>query len=97
MAWEPLLTTSEKVKQLVLVVGGPAEVENPLVEMAWPVLGLPFGNVIAPVFEVATGLAVMFVITSAGCCVDPSKFQYASVPDEVTDPGVLPVALRQRN
>jgi hypothetical protein len=97
LATEPFVTTSEKVKHGVLVVGGPAVVWNPVVAIAWPVLGLPPKYWIAPAFEVVTGLAEMFVMTTVGFGVDPSKFQYASVPDDVTDPGVLPAAHRQRS
>ena len=43
--------------------------------IAWPVLGLPPKYWMAPVFEVPTELAVMFVMTDVATGVDPSKFQ----------------------
>ena len=78
-------------------MGGPPAVWNPVVAIASPVLGLPPKYWMAPVFAVPTELAVMFAITDVATGVEPSKFQNANVPEEVTDPGVLPVAQRHRS
>jgi len=56
---------------------------NPLEAIACPLLGFPPKYVTAPAFATETDETERFVATTLGTGVDPSKLQYANVPDEV--------------
>jgi hypothetical protein len=89
---------TENAKQLKAVVGGPALVVNPPAAVAEPVFPPKKVNV-APLLRlfVVMAVTVRFAAALVGTSLNVSKFQNASVPDEVTDPGVFPVAQRHRS
>src|SRR5882724_7554008 len=91
-------TVIENAKQLKAAVGGPALVVNPLAAVAEPVFPAKKVNV-APLLRlfVMMDVTARFAAALVGTLLSVSKFQNANVPDEVTDPGVLPVAQRQRS
>ena len=63
-----------------------------------PVVGFPWGKVNAPVaLSAVIDDTDRFVATVVGAVLDVSKFQYASVPDDDTDGGLVPAAQRHRS
>jgi len=82
--WELFVVVIANAKKLYALVGGPAAAVNPLEAMASPVEGFPAKYVNEPVSLLnVTDATVMFEATMFGVGVDASKFQNASVPEDV--------------